>query len=359
MAQRVLVVVLVALLGALPGCLRRIMTVPRGPDVARGPESAAAPRPEQNPPHVQTKHAAEEKPVPKSAPPDKPVADTGPVILQPIPAEDKKPPRPQAPRLQPLTPEQFDKILKSERPDPLWPDSAGDRKTEMPLTAVRAEKPARSAALVEALQCVLDHRHGEALQHLQSYDRKTQEFFLRLLPPIALLAQKTIEDLTASEVSVLHDQLQSLLGTLRPRTELVIDKMVFCEWVKSYGMYKPLPENHKFQAGTPSQPGELVQLYVELRNFCSEPVDEAYHVTRLTSSVEVRDGHNKLWWSYRFEGKQPLRSRSFLHDYFNNYTFHVPHLPPGEYTLTIQVMDETRADIRRTARKSLEFRVGR
>jgi hypothetical protein len=102
-----------------------------------------------------------------------------------------------------------------------------------------------------------------------------------------------------------------------------------------------------------------VQLYVELRNFVSEPRPGGYE-TRLSSSVEICDSQGELVWSFRFEDeKNARRSRTQLHDLFNNYAFHVPKsLPPGVYQLTIQVADETIPENRRLARRSLEFRVG-
>lgn len=212
--------------------------------------------------------------------------------------------------------------------------------------------------LAEALQCILENRHDEALAHLQAYDAPTQDLFLRLLPALSILSKKKLTELTAAEVSVLHEQLYSLLGTLRPRTPLTIDKACFCEAVVNYGNYKPLSEGHAFAAPSVQRPGELVQLYVELRNFASELRLGAFE-TRLSSSVEICDSRGELVWSYRFEDeKQPIRSRTQLHDLHNNYTFHVPkNLPPGNYRLTIQVVDETTPESRRVARQTLDFRV--
>src|SRR5262249_34569352 len=116
------------------------------------------------------------------------------------------------------------------------------------------------------------------------------------------------------------------------------------------------PENHTFQAGAPGKPGELVQLYVELRNFCSEP-RSPYHETRLSSAVEIKDGQGTRIWYYRFDDRKPLQSRSRLNDHYSNYSFHVPHVAAGDYTLTLHGTDETLPEHRREARKSVPFRV--
>ncbi len=218
--------------------------------------------------------------------------------------------------------------------------------------------PAKRAPLVEALQCVLDDRHQEALKHLQAYDAETQEFYLRVLPTLTIFARKRIDELSAAEVAVLNEQLQSLLATLRPRTELVIDKMCYCEWVKSYGIYRPLAEGHAFVAAErPDEPGELVRLYVELRNFASMPHGNVFE-TRLSSAMEIRDGQGQKVKEFRFaDGDEPLRSLTRLTDYYNTYTFPVPNLPPGTYQLVLRIADETVPGGRRVAEKTLEFRV--
>jgi hypothetical protein len=227
-----------------------------------------------------------------------------------------------------------------------------------PQVSPSRREPGTREPLVEALQCVLDNRHNEALQLLRKYDQPTQEVFLCLLPILGRMTQKSIDQMSPSEVAVLGELLHSLSVTLRPHSQLVIDKASFCEWITSFGLYKPVPEGHAFLGSTPHRPGELVQLYVELRNFASEFKNGSY-ATRLSSSVEIRDQKGDQVWLFRFDdGKQPIRSRTLLHDYFNNYCFYVPNnLPAGTYQLIIQVSDETRAGEPRTASKTLEFRV--
>ncbi len=240
---------------------------------------------------------------------------------------------------------------------PALPGASLEPMPGLPPVTGRNLVPAKKEPLVEALGCVLDNRPNEALDHLQIYDRATQELFLRLLPLLAQITHKSFDQLSPAEVAVLYDQLQSLLVTLRPRTELVIGKMCFCEWVKSYGLYQSLPKDHVFQAGTDCQPGELVQLYVELPNVTSEWRDP-YHETRLASSVEIADAKGqKVGIPGLHDRKQPLRSLTRMNDYFNIYSFHMPHLAPGVYTLTLQVTDETRPDQRRVARKALNLTV--
>jgi len=228
-----------------------------------------------------------------------------------------------------------------------------------PLASAPPANAVKREPLADALQCILENKHDEALRCLSAYDAETQEVFLGLLPTLSILSKKKLTELSVAAVSVLHEQLYSLIGTLRPRTPLAIAKVCYCEWVKGYGNYKPLPEGYAFAAPAANRPGEMVQLYVELRNFVNTSRHGAFE-TRFSSSVEICDGRGELVWSYRFEDeKQPIRSRTPLNDWYNNYSFYVPKsLPPGVYRLTIQVTDETVPESRRVARQSLEFRVG-
>jgi hypothetical protein len=230
---------------------------------------------------------------------------------------------------------------------------------ELGATAVRADRipERREPPLVEALRCILENRPHDALPVLETYDRTTQDFVMRVLPVLALVQQKPLDQLKAEEVAVLHEQVQSLLALLRPRTEFAIGKICFCEWIKGFGFYKPQAADHVFLSSSGGRPGELVQVYIELKNFCTE-YRQPFHETRLAVSAEIYDQKGKRWWrDPAGERKQPILSQDPLNDYCAKYTFYVPELPPGSYLLTIQVADETRPDFRRVARKSLEFRV--
>src|SRR5262245_23549312 len=155
------------------------------------------------------------------------------------------------------------------------PDSAPDlpviqtRLPAAPETEARAKPPA-DPPLVGALRCFLEKRPEEAVALLQCYDKPNQEILLGLLPLARRLTEGSLNRTSRQEVSAMVDQLQSVAVPLRTRAELVIDKMCFCEQVKGFGVYKALPEDHAFQAATADRPGELVQVYVELRNFAVE-----------------------------------------------------------------------------------------
>ena len=59
------------------------------------------------------------------------------------------------------------------------------------------------APLVQALQLIIDGHHEEAVKLLAKYDDATQEFLLRLLPPLANLAKNRLGDMSPQEVAVM------------------------------------------------------------------------------------------------------------------------------------------------------------
>jgi hypothetical protein len=238
--------------------------------------------------------------------------------------------------------------------EPVAPTPGSTRPTTLP---VPPDKPA--PPLVEALRCMLEKRHQDALRYLQSYDQQTQEFLLQFLPALIVFHNKCFAELGPQEIAVLYDNLQAMQTSLRPYTELGIGRLCFCREATGYGSYEALPADYAFPAAASDRPGEsggLVQLYFELRNFASEPRDGHFE-TILSSAVEIRDSQGNL--RKRFPvNRSPYKTTTRLHDYWNIYSFCVPaELEPGTYELTLQVVDETVPVQHRVARQSIEFRL--
>lgn len=248
-------------------------------------------------------------------------------------------------------------------PEPLSPPPSVDDPpvpvppaTGGPLEAIKVA-PARDEPLIEALRAVFANRHEEALRHLKAYSAQNEEIFLRLLPVLALMSKKPVEQFTPEESATLGGQLEQLMETLRTRSDLMIRKMSYCEWVKSFGAYKELPGDYAFLAPNRNVPGELVQVYTEISNVSSR-LHEGYYTTHLSGSVEIHDRRGEKVYQRRFTCEQPVQTLTPLRDYYNTCSFYVPNnMPPGAYTLTIHVTDETLPERRRTASRSMEFRV--
>jgi hypothetical protein len=215
--------------------------------------------------------------------------------------------------------------------------------------------------LVAALRALMEKRPAEALDLLKGYERASQELLLSLLPLAVRLTEGGLQQPNPGELAAVLEQLRALERPLAERAALGIDKMCLCRRIESYGVYQKVPEDWAYAAGVGDQPGELVQVYVELRNFASKQQGNSFE-TCLTSSLEIHDYRGNLVWRRDFPA-QPDHSHSARHDYFINYRFAVPpHVPPGSYVLWIQVKDLTGqpgkdAPAYRTARRSLDFRV--
>jgi hypothetical protein len=221
------------------------------------------------------------------------------------------------------------------------------------------DKRSELAPLTQAIQYMLDGRHQEAIVALRAYDEETQEFYLRILPLMTILAKTPISKLPPEQIQLANDLLLSLRESLRPRCELLVNRMQYCKEIKGYGQFDPLPDNHAFLNATKDRPGELVQIYVELKNFASVKGKDGTYLTKLACSLELKDSNNKrVGPPLRFDDKETTYRRSAcLNDYHGNFSFYVPPIPAGTYKLVLQIVDETIPNERRIARKELDFRV--
>jgi hypothetical protein len=211
--------------------------------------------------------------------------------------------------------------------------------------------------LVAALRCYLDKRPAEAVEYLQACDKANQEALLCLLPLAVRLSEGSLHRARPDEMAEMVDGLRGVERSLQQRAALRIEKMRFCRQVRAFGDYEPIePGQAAFEAGSGGQDGELIQVYVEVRNFASE-VQGPFQVTRLASSAEIRDYNHKTLKKVDFDVYTD-RCRSPRQDYFIRYSFRVPRdLPPGPYTLWISVKDALAQPPRPPAEKSLDFRV--
>ncbi|HYV39771.1 MAG TPA: hypothetical protein VE988_29045 [Gemmataceae bacterium] len=228
--------------------------------------------------------------------------------------------------------------------DPVLPaaHAGGGQQTQPLPLPVDKNQP-----MIAALACLLNKQPSQAIEHLQGFDRSTQEVLLRLLPALALLNEKSIDQMNPAESASLQEQVQALLISLRSRTELTIEKMCLCEQIDGYGQYTPLKEGHVFQ------PREYVRVYVELRNIANTPRDR-YYVTTLNGTVSLQDDKGTPWVHNYRNNEMPILSIEPRSDCYRVYDFVVPALPPGKYTFTLEIVDETRQP-RRVAQKSVEF----
>jgi hypothetical protein len=232
--------------------------------------------------------------------------------------------------------------------EPVGPVSAPTRVAKVPD---EEEDNSRESALVAALRSYLDKHPDKALGTLKQLDKFSQEMLICLLPLAVQLSEA--KEMSPQERALILEQLDSLMVPLRARAPLVIAKMCLCKSVETFGVYEPLPDDHVFQAG------EQVLIYAEVQNFTSERIEtragRPVFVTRLASSVTIRNEAHKAVWKQEFHRDSPDQSQTLRHDYFDHYTFCLPKLRPGLYRIEIQVEDVATG---RPAKRSLDLRIG-
>jgi hypothetical protein len=234
----------------------------------------------------------------------------------------------------------------SPTPGPAMPSQVSDAPPTPP------ESP-----LLTALRDYLSGRPADALAILKRYDQATQEVLICLLPLIARTSDTSLQAAKPHEYSNVLDELERLSDRIRPRADLAIEKMCFCNSYQSFGIYLPvLVESPRFQVG------QRVKLYVELKNFTSEWRDNAYMIYHKSTLTFLGFDGQPVTFNYRgrivsalpIDEERPDKSRSLRHDFAYHYDFQIPHMPPGFYTLVLRVTDVPTG---RSAERTLDFQV--
>jgi hypothetical protein len=211
--------------------------------------------------------------------------------------------------------------------------------------------------LVAALRALLEKRPAEAMQLLAQHDEPNRELVQALLVLTAHAGQGSLDRVSPEELGALQEELQQALRKLKSQAPLVLDRLAFCRCIEDFGVYEPLPRDSVFQSGIDGQPGERVLVYGEVRNFGVQQHGSLYE-TALASTLEIRDFQNQV--VARMDIPSSLnRSRSPRQDYYLRIRFHIPpRLPPGRYTLWVQIRDLSGGrDHVRVARRSLDLRI--
>jgi hypothetical protein len=211
-------------------------------------------------------------------------------------------------------------------------------------------KTLEKSAVVTALYDILRDQPEEAFFELTSYDEATRELLFRLLPLVAQLSKTRLDKASSEELRLVMEQLSRAEAVLGPRAPLALEHMCYCkDEVKRFGNYQALSSDHPFR------PGEVVEVYVELRNFYSKPVDQFYEI-HLASSLEIRDSQGQVRWQLNVPDRGPTdRSQSPRHDHFISYRFCIPeNLRRGLYTFHVRVTD---VPTRRTIEGKLDLQV--
>ena len=195
-----------------------------------------------------------------------------------------------------------------------------------------------------ALHAYMQKRPADAVDILGRYPKDNQDMLLVVLPLAARLTETDINKLSPGESADLADLVQVVEERLRRQAALRIEKMLFCRKIDDFGEYvvrETVGGLPSFEAGTGDQPGEPIQVYVELRNVASKQHGDKFE-TRLAGSIELVDSLQRQP-AYRKDFRPEVhQGRSARHDFFVNCSFSVPrNVPPGRYILRLEVRDIT------------------
>jgi hypothetical protein len=118
-----------------------------------------------------------------------------------------------------------------------------------------------------------------------------------------------------------------------------------------------VPKGHQFVPRRGDRAGDQVLIYVELHNVGSIKKGENCYETSLIGSVKlIRDADKEVVYTYNLRPQsRPLRSPIACSECYRGYSFFVPAMQPGQYTLQLSIKDETRSGQNAVAEATHEF----
>jgi hypothetical protein len=233
--------------------------------------------------------------------------------------------------------------LDAPPPTPWTPPNASSPSVQMAVHLQPVEPSAQPTAPVSQTAPNLEPRPAPPSFELIIPDRPSPIVGLALKISDGSLLRADPQDIAAA-----IEQFNAVLLPLRARAALEIPKLCFCRPIAApalFGLYERLDENHRFR------PGEMVAVYMELRNFSCTPKTGDF-ATHVVSTVEIHNDKGEI--VFRFDSDRADSSLSPRQDYCHVGRFTLPALPAGAYTLWLKATDVPTG---RTARRSLDFRL--
>jgi hypothetical protein len=231
------------------------------------------------------------------------------------------------------------------------------RPEELPpiVPVVKVEQVPPESALLAAVRFVLVNRPEQAREALRRCPANNQALLEILLPLLADLAEGRVDATNAENVQHVNEQFEAGVAQLKPYLPLNISQMCFCKDAKSFGYFEPLPPRTEFRAGIDDHCGEMVRVYLELRNLTVRQSGAIFE-SSLVSKLEIRDSQDRTVFRHD-DHAPPFKYRSQRNDVFLQCQFEVPpKLPPGTYTLWIEITDVL-SDRPHVAHKAIEMRI--
>jgi len=275
-----------------------------------------------------------------------------PPALQLITAKPPETPL-QSPPPVPEPPKEFPKTVETKSYEN-EPKKLEEKSLKAESLAVTPQKSEPLSPLALALQNLLDNNSEKAKSLLKDPSVRNQAIVSELLPLVASLGSS--ESFSSQEATQWIQATTKVQSLLRNKAELSLENLQYCKNIHGFGSLDPLPANYGFKQARGINPGEKVQIYVEVHHVNWQKEGSDYEAT-FSSNLEIHDSQGKVT-SMAFPPKVE-RAKTPRNDYYLFFQFRVPpKLPPGLYTLWIQV-DEPSGDQTpgRTCKRSMDLRI--
>ena len=202
--------------------------------------------------------------------------------------------------------------------------------------------------LLAAVRSCWEKRPEEFHESLSQLDSGRRDLLLALIPLTVRIGEGDLARSNPREIAEIVDHLQGLVLMLRPRAALVLDKFCFCRYIRKFGEFQPLADKPAFH------PGEMVEVYAEIRNVSSMPhrSNNGDFRTHLHSKIQVRNSAGKVIDSNGWD--KPDDTLTPQHDYFQHFRFQIPDEQPGTYTIHLEARDVPTG---RKVQQKLEFQI--
>ncbi len=180
---------------------------------------------------------------------------------------------------------------------------------------------------------LVEGQDDKALAPVPGVDRDIEEIILSQVRTLIAARSGAGRD-SATWANRQLESVEQLRSRIRARADLQVPVVQLCTSVDAFGRYKPI-ENLEFPAGVST----LVIIYIEVENFSSTrlPSDQYRTVLSVRESLINRSGEEL--WSAKEDNIEDV-ARQQREDFFITSKRGIPRdLPPGEYTLKVEVED--------------------
>ncbi len=192
-------------------------------------------------------------------------------------------------------------------------------------------------------------QHERALQAIAGLDPADQEFWQQTFWGLANYFDNNAIPDPADRATQTAAQLKTAVNRLQQKANLELRNGSFCQKISSFGNFERFPRDE-------FSPGQLVDLYLEVDNFHSEPTADGQYRTILHSKLEFHKPgpQGEMEDEIKSSSSEDL-CRNHRRDFFLSQEFSIPaRLATGPHVLKVIVEDQLS---RKVATYALNFTV--